>query len=77
MLRQLLIADKNWNKGDYKSPPVSGLKAFGRVYAGWAFSQDFFRKELYKAIGFKTAEDLLKYWENDHVKNWDANNLLS
>ena len=41
------------------------------------FSQDFFRKELYKAIGFETAEDLLKDWENDHVKNWDANNLLA
>ena len=76
-VKAALIADKNWNKGDYKSPPVSGLKAFGRVYAGWAFSQDFFRKELYKAIGFETVEDLLKDWENDHVKNWDANNLLA
>tara|TARA_B100000953_G_scaffold248696_1_gene211066 strand:- start:60 stop:848 length:789 start_codon:yes stop_codon:yes gene_type:complete len=76
-VKAALVADKNWNNGDYKSPPVSGLKAFGRVYAGWAFSQDFFREELYKKIGFKTAEDLLKDWENDHVKNWDANNLLT
>ena len=76
-VKAALIADKNWNNGEYKSPPVSGLKAFGRVYAGWAFSQDFFREELYKKIGFKTAEDLLKDWENDHVKNWDANNLLT
>ena len=76
-VKAALVADKNWNNVDYKSPPVSGLKAFGRVYAGWAFSQDFFREELYKKIGFKTAEDLLKDWENDHVKNWDANNLLT
>ena len=76
-VKAALTADKNWNNGDYKSPPVSGLKAFGRVYAGWAFSQDFFKEELYKKLGFKTVEDLLKDWENDHVKNWDANNLLT
>ena len=76
-VKATLVADKNWHDGDYKSPPVAGLKAFGRVYAGWAFSQDFFREELFKKLGFKTAEELLQEWENDHVKNWDANNLLA
>ena len=76
-VKAALIADKNWNNGDYKFPPVVGLKAFGRVYAGWAFSQDFYREELYKKLGFKSVEDLLKDWENDHVENWDANNLLA
>jgi len=76
-VKAALVADKNWNNGDYKSPPVAGLKAFGRVYAGWAFSQDFFREELFKKLGFKTVEELLQDWENDHVKNWDANNLLA
>ena len=32
---------------------------------------------LFKKLGFKTAEELLQDWENDHVKNWDANNLLT
>ena len=54
-VKAALVADKDWNNGDYKSPPVAGLKAFGRVYAGWAFSQDFFREELFKKIGFKTC----------------------
>jgi homoserine O-acetyltransferase len=76
-VKAALVADKNWNNGDYNSPPVAGLKAFGRVYAGWAFSQDFFREELFKKLGFKTIEELLQNWENDHVKNWDANNLLA
>ena len=76
-VKAALVADKNWNKGNYKSPPVAGLKAFGRVYAGWAFSQDFFRDKLFKKLGFKTAEELLQDWESDHVKNWDANNLLA
>ena len=76
-VKAALTADKNWNNGNYKSPPKEGLKAFGRVYAGWAFSQDFFRQELFKKIGFNTAEDLLLDWEKDHVKNWDANDLLT
>ena len=71
-VKAALTADKKFNKGNYKKQPVEGLKAFGRVYAGWAFSQDFYRK-----FGFKNAEELLKDWANDHAKNWDANNLLS
>ena len=47
------------------------------IFAGWAFSQEFFREELFKKLGFKTVEELLQDWENDHVKNWDANNLLA
>jgi homoserine O-acetyltransferase len=72
-----LTADQNWNNGDYKSPPIAGLKAFARVYAGWAFSQDFYREALYQELEFETVEDLLKDWENDHINNWDANDLLA
>ena len=76
-VKAALTADQKWNKGNYKKQPVEGLKAFGRVYAGWAFSQDFYRDKLYKKFGFKNPEELLKDWANDHAKNWDANNLLS
>ena len=76
-VKAALTADKTWNKGDYTSPPVAGLKAFGRIYAGWAFSQTFFREAIYKKLGFQTIEELLIDWENDHVNNWDANNLLA
>lgn len=76
-VKAALCADEKWNMGNYTSQPIKGLKAFGRVYAGWAFSQDFFREGAYKRLGFKKVEDLLKDWENDHVNNWDANNLLT
>ena len=76
-VKAALCADEKWNEGNYDYPPIKGLKAFGRVYAGWAFSQTFFREELYKQLGFKTIEDFLQDWENDHVQNWDANDLLS
>jgi len=76
-VKAALCADPIWNNGDYISPPINGLKAFGRVYAGWAFSQSFFREKGYKNLGFNDVEELLVDWENDHVKNWDANNLLT
>ena len=59
------------------APPIAGLKAFARTYAGWAFSQTFYREAMYNQIGFKTIEELLVDWENDHIKNWDANDLLA
>ncbi len=76
-VKAALCADQDWKSGDYQSPPVRGLKAFGRVYAGWAFSQTWYREKLYRQIGFDTFEDLLVDWENDHAENWDANNLLA
>ena len=75
-VKTALLADANWKNGKYKKPPIAGLKAFGRVYAGWAFSQDFYREKLFKKIGYNKVEDLLNDWANDHAKNWDANNLL-
>ena len=76
-VKAALCADGDWNGGNYDTPPVRGLKAFGRVYAGWAFSQTFYREELHKQLGFDTFEDLLVDWENDHADNWDANDLLA
>lgn len=72
-----LRADQIWNNGDYDQTPVAGLKAFARVYAGWAYSQTFYREKLHRQLGFETFEDLLVDWENDHAQNWDANNLLA
>ncbi len=76
-VKAALCADGGWANGDYASPPVRGLKAFGRVYAGWAFSQTFYREGLHKQLGFETFEDLLTDWAEDHAANWDANDLLA
>lgn len=74
-VKAALQADSVYNDGNYESPPVKGLKAFGRVYAGWAFSQTFYRQQMYKLKGFDSAEALLQDWEADHL-DWDANDLL-
>jgi homoserine O-acetyltransferase len=43
----------------------AGMKALGRVYAGWGFSQAFYREKLYETkMGFKDLEDfMVNFWE--------------
>src|SRR5215469_6039314 len=42
-----LTADAAFQGGDYTSPPEKGLEAFGMVWAGWLYSQEWWRKELW------------------------------
>jgi homoserine O-acetyltransferase len=44
-----LTADPAFQNGDYQSPPVKGLEAFGMVWAGWLYSQEWWRRELWRA----------------------------
>ena len=50
-LKAALTADAAFNDGWYEAPPVKGLIAFARVYAGWVYSQDFYRDHEYQQIG--------------------------
>jgi homoserine O-acetyltransferase len=76
-LKSALTADPAWRDGWFTEPPVRGLRAFGRIYAGWALSQTFYREELYRGIGFSSLEDfLIAGWEANYLRR-DANNLLA
>ncbi|MEH6567079.1 MAG: alpha/beta fold hydrolase [Halopseudomonas sp.] len=75
-VKAALTCDPVWNEGNYTTPPAAGLKAFARVYAGWAYSQAFFRNETYRQLGHQSIEELLRFWEEDHLQQ-DANDLLS
>jgi homoserine acetyltransferase len=60
-----------------RSPAETGLKALGRVYAGWGFSQAFYREKLHeKALGFKDLEDfMVNFWETWALSK-DPENML-
>ena len=75
-VKAALTCDHAFKNGHYRTPPERGLRAFGRVYAGWAYSQAFFRRELWRGLGFNSIEDLLQFWEQDHLGQ-DANDLLT
>lgn len=69
--RAILEADPRFAAARNDDPPVGGLRAFGRAYAGWVFSPRFFRDELYRADGFVSLRDFLTFWEDDHL-SWNA-----
>ena len=57
--------------------PEEGLRAMGRIYAGWALSQTFYRRELWRGLGFASLEDfLVRSWEANFVRR-DARDLMA
>ena len=67
-VRATLTADPAWRNGTFVERPVQGLRAMGRVYAGWAMSQAFYREGKHLELGFASLEDYL-------VRAWEANFL--
>ena len=58
-------------------PSRPRVRAFGRVYAGWAMSQAFYRRELWRDAGFASLEDyLVRAWEGNFLRR-DAADLIS
>ena len=59
-----------------KAALLGGKRAFGRAYAGWAYSAAFYREELWRGMGYASCEDFLRFWEDDH-EAWDARDLAA
>ena len=75
-VKAALVADAAFAEGWYQTPPVKGLRAFSRVYMGWAFSQDFFREQEYRKMGLVSLEDSVRFLEG-YFRQRDANDLLA
>lgn len=77
-VKAALQADAAFEGGWYKEKPARGLRAMARVYAGWGFSQAFYRAELdLSVLGYSSLEDfLVAFWEAFFLPK-DANNLLT
>jgi homoserine O-acetyltransferase/O-succinyltransferase len=76
-LRAAIVADGAFAGGFYEAPPLGGLRAVGRIYAGWAYSQDWYRARSYQALGFQTLDEYLTgYWDALYEQR-DANNLMA
>jgi homoserine O-acetyltransferase/O-succinyltransferase len=72
-----LRADAAWQNGAYERPPVRGLRAMGRVWAGWGVSQAFYREHMYLQAGYASLEDyIVRNWEDSFLRH-DANDLLA
>jgi homoserine O-acetyltransferase/O-succinyltransferase len=73
-----LTADAAFENGDYKTPPTKGMEAFATVWTGWLFSQEWWRKELWRegAPAGITFEQVLHEYRTNFIPGADANNLI-
>ena len=73
-----LTADAAFQNGDYKSPPTKGLEAFATVWTAWLFSQEWWRKELWRegAKPGTTFDQVLNGFRTDFIPGADANDLI-
>lgn len=76
-IRAILTADARYRNGRFTERPVEAIRAFARVYAGWAMSQAFYRERLWSTAGFSSLEDyLVRAWEGNYLRR-HAEDLLS
>lgn len=73
-----ITLDPAFQNGDYAAQPTQGLETFALVWTGWLFSQEWWRKELWRA-GAKpgtTFEQVLHNFRTNFLPGADANNLI-
>jgi len=73
-----LTADAAFQNGDYTSPPTKGIEAFAMVWTGWLFSQEWWRRELWRETEKPgtTFEQLVHNFRTDFIPGADANDLI-
>src|SRR4029077_20086027 len=76
-VKAAVTADPMFRDGRFVAKPSAGLRAMGRIYAGWAMSHAFYRDEVWREAGFHSLEDYLARTWDDAFSKRDANNLLA
>src|SRR3984885_2088930 len=72
-----ITADETFQNGDYAAQPAKGLSAFGMVWAGWLYSQEWWRRELWKTTAPNaTLEQEIEHFRSNFIPGADANNLI-
>ena len=72
-----ITADQTFDKGDYTAEPAKGISAFGMVWVGWLYSQEWWRDELWKTDEPNaTLDQVLDHFRNGFIPGADANNLI-
>ena len=74
LLVTLEAAPEYRGEGRFESEPAAALRAFGRIYAGWGLSHDFYRADLHRtALGAPDLEAFLRTWETSFSRRAAAN----
>jgi homoserine O-acetyltransferase len=90
LMATLEAAPEHVGGGRFATEPHAALRAFGRIYAGWGLSQDFYRAGLHlAALGAPDLETFLRTgWEERfarrpaadlyaQLRTWDAGDIAA
>ena len=73
-----IATDPTFRDGDYTAPPTKGIEAFAMVWTAWLYSQEWWRKELWRADAKPgtTFEQVLHEYRTNFIPGGDANDLI-
>jgi len=73
-----ITLDPTFANGDYKEQPKKGIEAFALIWEAWLFSQEWWRKELWRegAKPGTTFESFVGNLKTNFIPGADANNLI-
>jgi homoserine O-acetyltransferase len=90
LMAVLEAAPEHIGRGLFDAEPAAAMRAFGRIYAGWGLSQDFYRAGLYEsALKAPNLDTFLRTdWEERfarrpaadlyaQLQTWDAGDIAS
>ncbi len=73
-----IAADPVFANGDYATRPADGLRAFGLVWAGWLYSQAWWRHGLWREAGRgDTLAEAIDTFATRFIPGADANDLIA
>ena len=73
-----LTTDPTFQGGNYQREPEKGIQAFAAVWTGWLFSQEWWRRELWRtdaSLGSNLPE-VIEHFKTQFIPDADANNLI-
>ena len=70
--------DPTFKGGDYTVQPTQGLELFNLIWTGWLFSQEWWRRELWRQISppGTTFESFVADLRKNFIRGADANDLI-
>lgn len=75
-----ITSDPAFKNGDYTEQPVRGIETTGAVWLGWLYSQEWWKRELWRKTDPAAASMTLSQFTDAQIKEFfagaDANNLI-
>jgi homoserine O-acetyltransferase/O-succinyltransferase len=75
---EAITMDPAFQNGDYTAQPQKGLTEFGSIWMGWLYSQEWWRREMWRTNA-KPGTTFKQFFDNrraNFVRGGDANDII-